>query len=352
MERADKNLAFLLQYENVAWYENGQVRILDRRIYPIEIKFHLSTRHEEVAQAISDMVTQSAGPYTAAGMGMALAAFEARDKNHADWQTHMEQAAYTLSHARPTTTARMKAITAGCLKAAMAAKEAGLAVDLAIREHVIFSLNTRYTKIGKAAEHLVDLFPRKGTIMTQCFGETIVGQMLRVAREREYDLKIICPETRPYFQGARLTASVAHDMGFDVTVITDNMPAHTMQHKNVDVFTSAADAICMDGHVVNKVGTLQIAIAAKYFDVPYYVTGGPDLGHPTIDTVTIEERDPNFCLQAMGQQTTMQGVKGYYPSFDITPPELIRAVVTDKGVFSPDSLTDYFTENDSEQLVV
>ena len=352
MERGDKDLAFLLRYENVAWYDNGAVRILDRRIYPARVEFVRCDRHEAVAEAIAHMVTQSAGPYTAAGMGMALAAWEAGALDEAGFQAHMKQAAHTLSHARPTTVERMKAITAGCLKAAIAAKEAGLPADIAIREHVVSQLDTRYRKIRLAAEHLVDLFPKRGTIMTQCFGETIVGQMLRVARERGHELKIICPETRPYFQGARLTASVAQDMGYDVTLITDNMPAYTMQNKKVDVFTSAADAICMDGYVVNKVGTFQIAIVAKYFGIPYFVTGAPDHGHPTIDTVTIEERDPEFCLQAMGVRTAMEGVKGYYPSFDITPPHLVSSVVTDRGIFSPYDLERYYQCGDKGALVV
>ncbi|MGH0052153.1 MAG: S-methyl-5-thioribose-1-phosphate isomerase, partial [Sphaerochaetaceae bacterium] len=79
MERADIDLAFMLQYENVAWYENGEVRILDRRVYPAVVKFAVCKVHEEVTIAIRDMVTQSAGPYTAAPMGMALAAWEARN---------------------------------------------------------------------------------------------------------------------------------------------------------------------------------------------------------------------------------------------------------------------------------
>ncbi|MCL2843612.1 MAG: s-methyl-5-thioribose-1-phosphate isomerase [Oscillospiraceae bacterium] len=352
MARADKNLAFMLQYENVAWYEGGKVRILDRRIYPVKVEFVTCNRHEEVAQAIADMVTQSAGPYAAAGMGMAQAAFEAKEFGSEQFQAHMKTAAHTLSHARPTTVARMQTITAGCLDVALNAREAGIPADLAIREHVVHNLDTRYRKIGQAAEYLVDLFPKKGTIMTQCFGETIVGQMLRVARERGYDLKIICPETRPYFQGARLTASVAKDMGYDVTVITDNMPAYTMQTKNVDVFTSAADVICMDGWVVNKVGTLQIAIAAKYFGIPYFVSGGPDRQHSIIDTVTIEERDPELCLEAMGVRTAMQGVGGYYPSFDATPPHLVSSVVTDRGIFSPYDVARYFKGSDSGSLVV
>ena len=186
------------------------------------------------------------------------------------------------------------------------------------------------------------MFPQNGTVMTQCFGETIVGMMLKVARERGNNVRIFCPETRPYFQGARLTATVCHEMGFDTTVITDNMPAFVMTKENVDVFTSAADVICMDGHVVNKVGTYQIAIAAKYTGIPYFVTGAPDRGHTTIDTVKIEMRDPDFVLQAMGVKTAADGLKGYYPAFDITPPELVSGVVTDTGIYTPYDLESYF----------
>ena len=114
-----------------------------------------------------------------------------------------------------------------------------------------------------------------------------------------------------------------------------------MKKEGIDLFTSAADVICGDGHVTNKVGTYQIAIAAKYHDIPYYVTGSPDLGHPTIDTVRIEMRDPSFVLQAMGTPTANQEVKGYYPAFDITPPELVTGVVTDQGIFSPYKLDEY-----------
>ena len=116
----------------------------------------------------------------------------------------------------------------------------------------------------------------------------------------------------------------------------------------MDVFTSAADAISLDGYVVNKVGTFQIAIVAKYMGVPYFVTGAPDPGHPTIDTVNIEMRDPEFVLQAMGVRTAAQGVKGYYPSFDITPPHLVSGVVTDTGIYAPYDLKRYFATSDGE----
>jgi methylthioribose-1-phosphate isomerase len=279
-------------------------------------------------------------------MGMALAAHECAGKAAEEHIKYGTDAASTLSHARPTTVFRMEAITAGCLEAGKAALQQGKSPTQAIFEHTVDTMNRRYTRMTTVGKYLVDMFPKKGTIMTQCFGETIVGTMLREVKERNYDIKVICPETRPYFQGARLTASVAFDMGFDVTVITDNMPAYTMKAKNVDLFTSAADAICMDGHVVNKVGTFQIAIAAKYHGIPYFVTGAPDRDHTTVDTIKIEERDPQEVLEARGQQTAMKGVKGFYPAFDITPPHLVCGVVTDKGIFSPYDLHRYYASGE------
>ena len=342
MERQDKDLAWMLQFDNIAWYEDGKVRILDRRIYPIEVNFVICETHQEVAKAIGDMITQSAGPYVAAAMGMALAAYECRGKAEQEQIRFLEDAAYTISHARPTTTKRMQLITASCVDVAGEALASGKSdVSEVIKEHAIEQNNTRYARIGETGKYLASLFPEHGAVMTQCFAETILGTMLRETRRQGKDVRFFCPETRPYFQGSRLTASVIHDMGFDVTVITDNMPAFVMKNEGIDVFTSAADVICGDGHVVNKVGTYQIAIAAKYHGIPYYVSGAPDHGHQTVDTVKIEMRDPAFVLQAMGTPTANQNVRGYYPAFDITPPELVAGVVTDQGVFSPYSLSEY-----------
>ncbi len=348
MERQDRDLAFMLQYENVAWFDGREVRILDRRVYPGKAEFVTCKTHREVTRAIADMVTQSAGPYTAAAMGMALAAHECRDRSAAGQLAWLEDAADNISHARPTTASRMKIITDGCLTAARRAIDAGEDAARAIMDHTVEANNLRYSKVRRTAGYLVDMIPDNGTVMTQCFGETVVGMMLKECRDRGKTIRLFCPETRPYFQGARLTATVCRDMGFDVTVITDNMPATVMQNEGVDVFTSAADAISLDGYVVNKVGTFQIAIVAKYMGVPYFVTGAPDPGHPTIDTVTIEMRDPEFVLQAMGTRTAAQGVKGYYPSFDITPPHLVSGVVTDCGIYSPYDLPRYFKNGEGE----
>lgn len=353
MERADKDLAFMLQYENVAWYDAGEVRILDRRVYPARKAFVVCKHHTEVMQAIRDMVTQSAGPYTAAPMGMALAAWECKGLSAEKQLAYLKKAANTIADARPTTKTRMIQVTDACIPVAQKALAEGIPVDIAIREHVVEANNARYNKIARTAEYLVDMFPQNGTVMTQCFAETIVGMMLKVCKQRGNNIKLFCPETRPYFQGARLTATVCSEMGFDTTVITDNMPAFVMANEHVDVVTCAADAISCDGYVFNKVGTSQIAICAKHFGIPLFVSGAPDIGHPTYDTVTIEMRDPDFSLQAMGVRTAIEGtgIKGYYPAFDMTPPHLISGIVTERGIFSPYDLNRYPSAGGSGEFV-
>ncbi len=342
MERQDKDLASLLRYENIAWYEAGQVRILDRRVYPAKKEFVYCKSYREVAQAIKDMVTQSGGPYVAAGMGMALAAYEARDLTKDKQLAYLEEAAYILSTARPTTSEKMKRITDQALDQAKKALEENKKLDEELFKLSLRNLNNKYERIGRRAEIIVDQFPDRGTVMTQCFAETIVGLMLRESKKRGKDIKLICPETRPYFQGARLTASVAYEQGCDVTVITDNMPGIVLREKKVDLFTSAADVITMDGNVVNKIGTFQIALLCDYFDIPYFVTGNPDIEHKTIDDIEIEERSGEDTLMALGSRTAMEGVKGYYPAFDITPRKLVSGVITDKGLYSPYDLKDFF----------
>ncbi len=350
--RADHDLAFMMQYENVAWYEDGIVKILDRRVYPRTIRYEICKTHVEVMQAIRDMVTQSAGPYSAAPMGMVLAAHECEGKSPEERLEYLKAAAECISNARPTTKKRLEICVNESLKAAKEAAANSEDITEAVFKNAVDQNERRYSGINNTANNLVDLFPDNGVIMTQCFAETVLALMLRVCNERGKHIKLFCPETRPYFQGARLTASVAYDMGFDVTVITDNMPAYVMSRESVDLFTSAADAICMDGSIINKIGTYQIAIAAKYHDIPYYVTGAPDKGHPDGKSVIIEQRDPDFVLQAMGVKTAKDGVKGYYPSFDITPPELVKGVVTDFGVYDPFNLNKYFSDNPDPGFMV
>lgn len=337
MKRQDYDMPFMLKYENVAWYEDGEVRILDRRVYPKEVRFEICKTHKEVAKAIKDMVTQSAGPYTAAGMGMALAAYESRDLKGKDLIGFLEDSAKTISNARPTTSTRLKKVTEGSIEAAKRAMEKGEDLVEALFQESINSLNRRYSAMNEVAKYLCDLIPDGGKVLTQCFAETIIGTMTRTLKDQGKNVKFYCTETRPYYQGARLTATCISEMGFDTTVITDNMVAYTMENIGIDLFTSATDTITLDGHVANKVGTHQIALLARKFKVPYYVTGMPDGEKKGKDDIVIEFRDPSLVL---GDHTA-KGVKAIYPSFDITPPGLIRGFVTDKGIYKPSELKKY-----------
>ncbi|MCH3962211.1 MAG: s-methyl-5-thioribose-1-phosphate isomerase [Solobacterium sp.] len=344
-KRNDVDLAFMLRFENVAWYEKGEVRILDRRIYPIRTEFVTCKTYEEVAKAIGGMVTQSEGPYIAAAMGMALAAYQAKDQKISDIPEFLTKAAYALSHARPTTSAQMERIVNESAKKIInKLNEGGSLEDLVNTafEYAYNYENEKYAKYTIIGKNIADLIPNNGSILTQCFAGTVVGTMLRELHRNGKKVKVYCAETRPYFQGARLTASVACDMGFDVTVICDNMPNYTLKTKKIDLFTSASDVITMDGHVVNKVGTSQIALCAHHLGIPFYVTGTPDQSHPDMSSVVIEERDPNLAIESMGQRLTMPGVKGYYPAFDVTDPEYVTGIVTEKGTYTPENVHNYF----------
>jgi methylthioribose-1-phosphate isomerase len=342
MERADEGLPFLLKYENVADYRNGEVWILDRRVYPAREEFVRCANYREVGRAIADMVTQSGGPWLAAGLGMVSAVRNAKNLAPERAKEELRQAADVLIHARPTTSSNMETHIRRILKIALDALDRGEDAETVTYEYVQQNLENRYRNSRTMAMYAVDLLPDEITILTQCYAETLIGFVLLVSRERAKKISLICPETRPYLQGARLTASVACDMGVPVTVITDNMPGYILSKGMAQAFISAADVITLDGCVVNKTGTFQIALAAHFHGIPYYALGIPSAGTPTFNDLVIEERNPEETLYAMGVRTVKTGVKGYYPAFDITPPGLVSAVITPKGIFAPCDVKRYF----------
>ena len=342
MERMDEGMPFLLNYENVAWYEDGAVRILDRRFYPTEIRFVTCRSYREVRQAVADMVTQSAGPYTAVGMGMALAAWECRALPTEKQIAFLQEAARELANSRPTAANRYGQITFRAARLAEEALNDGRDPVEAIVESTVESLNRRYSTMQQVGDALERLIPEGGGVLTQCFGETIIGALIRAAKRSRKRFRVYCAETRPYLQGARLTASCFVEAGFDTTVLTDNMIAWAMEQGEISLLTSAADTITLDGHIANKVGSLQMAILAGYFGIPYYVTGIPDRDKHTKDDIVIEMRDPEQVLRYRGIPNCLPQVRAIYPSFDIVPPHLISGAVTDKGIFVPYLLDRYF----------
>lgn len=325
--------------------EGDVVRILDRRVFPFEKTWVICRTVEDVAKAIEDMVTQSSGPWFAAAGGMALAAQAAdRDGDSVEsrrsaihrYGDRLKATRKTNNHIREVVTAllavadealdRGEDLTPPVIAAAVAA---------ATRYH------ERSEQLGRFAAHLV---PDGATILTHCWAESYITQTVAAVLESGKEIQAICTETRPYLQGARLVAESLAEMGVPTRLITDGMPAHLMSRGDIDLFITAADRVTMDGHVVNKVGTLQIALAAHALGVPYLaLVHAPDIHAATIDDVEMEDRNGDEVLYTLGHRTASTRVTGIYPAFDATPPQYVSVVATDRGRFSPLDLASYYT---------
>jgi methylthioribose-1-phosphate isomerase len=325
-------------------YEGGVVWVLDRRAYPFEKHYVRCASLEEVAQSIEAMVTQSLGPGPTAGYGMALAARGLANESSERQQRGLELAAKRLVATRPTND-NIRLMT----KRVLGAVSGAMAVGLTAEDAILQEMDRYWRDLGAQLERLSDLgahLIREGdVILTHCWADALLIELFRRALERDVTFSVICTETRPYLQGARLTADAVAELGVDTTVVTDGMPAHLMASGRVTTFMAGADRITLDGHWVNKIGTLGIAIAAHHYSVPTFGLGfHPDPDAPTASDVTIEIRDPSEVLHCRSQRTASMSAHGYYPAFDITPPELVTAFITDRGVFAPSSLVDYFRE--------
>jgi methylthioribose-1-phosphate isomerase len=201
---------------------------------------------------------------------------------------------------------------------------------------------TRSRLTGRfAAELLKD----RDVILTHCFPGQGLLYMLLYAMEQGKGVEVISCETRPYLQGARLTAWSVSELGVPVTLISDNMAAYCMNSGMVSKVFTAADRITTDGTVANKVGTLQLAVVADYCHIPFYVLGygGPDRKSTGAQDIPIEMRDPEEVLCFRGTRITGGKVNGFYPAFDITPARFVKGIVTDRGIFSPADINSYWS---------
>lgn len=331
-------LPFLVQPDNVARYEGGRVLILDRRVYPFTTRYVSCETFEEVATAITDMVTQSGGPAYAAAYGMVLAAHSARNASAMAQQETLEKASGVLSNARPTNRGTLHAARELLAVGTAALAEGADLVErllAAARELIIRD----YRLARRRGEHAAGLIGDGHTFLSHCWPEIALVYTAVAALEQGKQISAFCNETRPYLQGARLTADAMVGLGLPTTVLTDGMHAHAMSEGLIDLVLTGADRVTMAGHVINKVGTLPIALSAKQFGVPFYsFTRGPDPEAITGSDVVIEYRDPEEALHCLGSRTAAEGVKGYYPAFDVTPPELVSGLITPDGVVAPSDL--------------
>jgi methylthioribose-1-phosphate isomerase len=276
----------------------------------------------------------------AAGMGMALAALESKARTKGDLLEYLEKAADTLN-TRPTAvnltwaTARMLDVARNTDRSADEIIEKLVDEGKEIAEEDV--------RMSRAmGEQALSLIKPGFTIQTICNAGSLatvhlgtVGAVVRVAHEKyNGDIKVYAAETRPRQQGARLTTYEFMEDNIETTLITDGMIGTVFREGRVDCCVVGADRILRTGHVINKIGTYTMAITAKYHNIPFYSVAPVS----TIDMVTnpedvvIEERDPDEIRMINGEYVTVPDAKVYNPAFDMTPPELVDAIITDIGV--------------------
>lgn len=326
-------------YSKSVTLDDTGVRILDRRVFPFEIAFVVCQSADEVAVAIEQMVTQSNGPFYAAGAGMVLAARHAETQMPAaDRAGFVARAAARLIATRPTNNNIGEAVrNISDNLDDLDVTKTGFADRVETR--VRAGWQSRRDALRRVGENAASLIPDGASVLTHCWSEGALMETLGAMQIADKQISLWCTETRPYLQGARLTSHSAAEMGISATVITDGMVAEAMCQGKVSIFMTAADRITMSGHVINKVGTLTGAIAARHFGLPYYATVlTPDANAATPADVEMEQRNGDEVLHCLGHRTASPLVQGWYPAFDVTPPELVSKIITANGIFASDAL--------------
>ena len=300
-----------------------------------------------MAKAIKDMAIRGAPAIgVAAAMGLALAVVNAKTENKEVLMEKLERAAEIIRSTRPTAVNLFWAIDrilsiARTASSGRELREKVLSEALRMAEEDI-EINK---KIGENGSRLINdgdkilTHCNAGALATVGYG-TALG-VIRSAYNQGKKISVYASETRPRLQGARLTAWELVKEGIPVKLITDNMASFLMQRREITKVIVGADRIiAKTGHVINKIGTLTHAISAKYYNIPFIVAApfsSIDFKH-TIDEVVIEERDVREVLYINNVRIAPRGVEAINPAFDITPPDLISYIVTERGIYKPEDL--------------
>jgi methylthioribose-1-phosphate isomerase len=317
--------------------------MIDQTALPNRLSYVRYTRPEQVAEAIRSMVVRGAPAIgVAAAMGLALAAVRTRSTRLPDLMKEIEASAALLRGTRPTAVNLFWGIERVIKVAASAptvrrAREAITAEVEAMEEEDV-EVNRRLGRNGAG------LIKNGDTVLTQCNAGALatVGYgtalgVVRAAVEQGKLVKVLVPETRPALQGARLTAFELVRDRIACTLISDTAVGHMMSLGRVNCVIVGADRITRDGYVFNKIGTYQEAVLAKRHGVPFYPAAPSstfDLGR-THDRVTIEERGAKEVVEIRGKRVAPKGIPVANPAFDMTPPELVTALITDRGMIKP-----------------
>jgi methylthioribose-1-phosphate isomerase len=331
--------------KTVEWTSEG-VRMIDQRLLPTEEKYLMLRSYEEVAEAIKKMVVRGAPAIgVSAAMGLALGAKQSVGTSIPDLQYDFDYMCEVMAATRPTAVNLFWAIERmreALRRAKAQTSDVETAKNLLIEEaQAIFNEDLESNRaMGRFGGELI---PDNSTVLTHCnagalatagdYG-TALG-VIRGARDAGKRVAVIADETRPFLQGARLTAWELNKDEIPVTLITDNMAGHVMKQGQVDVVVVGADRIAANGDTANKIGTYMVAVLARQHSIPFYVAAPIstiDLSLATGEEIPIEERDTAEVTHMREQRLAPEGINVQNPAFDVTPNEFIAAIITDRGV--------------------
>jgi len=334
--------------KTVEWTDEG-IRMLDQRLLPGEEKYLMLRSYEDVAEAIKKMVVRGAPAIgVSAAMGLALGASQSVGMSVSDLKDDFDYMCQVMSQTRPTAVNLFWAIERmqeRFRREEPATKDvAEIKARLIDEALAIFKEDIEANRaIGR---HGAELIADGSTVLTHCnagalatagdYG-TALG-VIRGARDAGKRVAVIADETRPFLQGLRLTAWELAKDDIPVTVITDNMAGHVMKSGQVNTVVVGADRIAANGDAANKIGTYMVAVLANKHEIPFYVAAPIstlDLTLKTGQEIPIEERDTKEVTHIGDQQMAPDGIQVQNPAFDVTPNELITAIITDKGVARP-----------------
>lgn len=328
--------------KTIEWKDNSVIMI-DQTKLPNELVFVKYTDYNDVANAIRNLVIRGAPAIGVAGaFGLALAALQSKATNKDELLSDLEKAKKILFETRPTAVN-----LAWGLEQIMTVAKKGMVLS-EIKELIIQTAQIMAEddiKINMTmGKHGSELFNNNDTIMTHCnagslatvaYG-TALG-VIRATKDSGKSIKVIATETRPVQQGSRLTAFELHHDGIDVSLIPDTAVGYTMANKLVNKVIVGADRVLRTGHVYNKIGTYQVALMARQHGIPFYVAAPLstfDLKSNPEDVI-IEQRKSTEVTQTGDKKTAPDGIKVINPAFDMTPPELISGIITEKGIAKP-----------------
>lgn len=327
-------------FKTIEWKDDRVVMIDQTRLPGEEVYVECLT-YEDVADAIKRMVIRGAPAIgVAAAMGVALGAVKTETSDRDLFTARMKEVSDVLLATRPTAVNLAWGVKR---MAKLLEDETGSVADIKARlvEEAVRVLEEDVRTCMDIGRWGADLIEDGSVVMTHCnagalatggYG-TALG-VIRAAVEAGKDIKVIATETRPFLQGARLTAWELDRDGIPVTLITDNMAGHVMQRGMVDAVVVGADRIARNGDVANKIGTFTISVLAKSQGIPFYVAAPVstiDYDCPDGKEIPIEERNPAEVTHISGKKVA-HGVKVFNPAFDVTPHENVTSIITEAGV--------------------